>query len=125
MSLPESIPPAAMPARHPTVAEPPATAAAGSGPAGAPGGNGGLPRLGRLLAVPALAETLGVHESTVLRWIRQGRLVGVHVGRRVYVREVWLLGRFAAAEAARSAPEARTGLLTYGPGDRRPRRRHA
>lgn len=39
-----------------------------------------------ILGVPEVAELFGVHIETVREWLRSGRLPGVHVGRRWFVR---------------------------------------
>ena len=39
----------------------------------------------KLMKVPEFAEVYGVHHDTVYRWIRQGKLKAVRVGRSVRV----------------------------------------
>ena len=41
----------------------------------------------RLLRVPQLAELFDVVEDTVWRWIREGQLPAIHIGRNVRVSE--------------------------------------
>jgi len=52
----------------------------------------------KLIGVPQLATRLAVSERSIREWIKQGKLVAVHLGKRVLVSEQGLLDFLAPAK---------------------------